>query len=88
MKTIIDDTIDILESMNVVATKVSTPPGFAGIQVDLPNETQAYFVWSKLDGDDYYFRIARFWESENPFAMWTSASLIVALSKTRILTKQ
>jgi len=88
MKTIIDDTIDILQSMNVVATRVSTPPGFAGIQVDLPNETQAYFVWTKIDSDDYHFRIAKFWESENPFAMWTSPSLIDALSKTRILTKQ
>jgi hypothetical protein len=36
-------------------------------------------------GDDYHFRVARFWEDENPFSMWVSTNLIKALAKTRIL---
>jgi hypothetical protein len=40
-----------------------------------------------MDGaDDYHFRIARFWEDENPFSMWVSNNLTHALAKTRILT--
>jgi len=88
MKTIVDDTIDILSTMNLQAKPVSTPPGFTGIQIELPNEAQAFFVWSKLDSQDYCFRIARFWESENPFSMWSCQSLIDALAKTRVMAKQ
>lgn len=88
MTSIIDDTIQILESMNLNAQKVTTPPGYSGIQVILPNDTQAFFVWTKMDGNDYHFRVARFWESENPFAMLVSTNLIDALAKTRILTKR
>jgi hypothetical protein len=89
MATIIDDTIKILESMNLIVMRVSTPPGHAGIRVILPDDSQAYFVWEKMDGaDDYHFRIARFWEDENPFSMWVSTNLIQALAKTRILTAQ
>lgn len=74
--------------MNLDAVKVTTPPGYAGIQVSLPNDTQAFFVWSKMDEGDYHFRVARFWESENPFAMWASGNLIDALQKTLLLTRQ
>lgn len=88
MTTIIDDTIQILESMELNAVRVATPPGYSGIQVELPNDTQAFFVWSKMDGNDFHFRVARFWESENPFAMLVSNNLIDALAKTRILTKR
>jgi hypothetical protein len=86
MATIIDDTIKILESMDLMVVRVSTPPGHAGIRVILPDDSQAYFVWEKMDGgDDYHFRVARFWEDENPFSMWVSTNLIKALAKTRIL---
>jgi hypothetical protein len=88
MKSIIDDTIDVLSAMGLKAIRVSTPPGFEGIQVELPEDSQAFFVWSKIDDNDYHFRIARFWESENPFSMWVCPTLIDALVKTRVLTNQ
>lgn len=74
--------------MNLNAHKVTTPPGYSGIQVNLPNDTQAFFVWTKMDGNDYHFRVARFWERENPFAMLVSTNLIDALAKIRILTNR
>lgn len=88
MPSIIEDTISVLESMQLDAIRVTTPPGYAGIQVFLPNDNQAFFVWSEMTEGDYYFRIARFWENENPFAMWTSGNLIDALQKTLSLTSQ
>jgi hypothetical protein len=87
MKSIIDCTIEILASMNLEAKKITSTPGFAGIQVDLPNDSQAFFVWSKMDGDDFHFRLARFWSSENPFSMFVSPTLPDALAKTRVLIK-
>lgn len=86
MPTIIDDTIKILESLNLPVAKVSTPPGHAGLRVLLPDDSQAYFVWSSMDDGDYHFRVARFWEDENPFSMWVSTNLIEALAKTRTIT--
>jgi hypothetical protein len=86
MKTIIDCTVEILASMNLRTSKVSTPPGFAGIQVILPNDSQAFFVWSKMDDNDFHFRVARFWANENPFAMSVATTLPDALHKTRVLT--
>lgn len=88
MPTIIDDTINILSLMNLTAVKVSTPPGFAGLQVELPNDAQAFFIWTKIDKDDFYFRMARFWANDNPFSMWVSPNLVEALAKTRVLTNQ
>jgi hypothetical protein len=87
-KTIIDDTVDVLTAMNLTVTKVSTPPGYSGLQVYLPNDTQAFFIWTKIDQEDYHFRMARFWQSENPFSMWIAPNLIQALAKTRVLTNQ
>ncbi len=87
-KTIIDDTIDVLNAMNLTVTRVTTPPGYAGLQVYLPNDTQAFFIWAKIDHDDFLFRMARFWQSENPFSMWIAPNLIQALAKTRVLTAQ
>jgi hypothetical protein len=51
MKSIIDDTIDVLSTMGLKAIRVSTPPGFEGIQVGLPEDSQAFFVWNKIDGN-------------------------------------
>jgi hypothetical protein len=88
MPSIIDDTMNILKSINLDAQRVSTPPGYAGIQVNLPNDSQAFFVWTKIDATDYHFRLARFWANENPFSMWVSPNLIEALTKTRVLANQ
>lgn len=88
MANIIDDTLSILKSMNLQAYKVSTPPGYAGIQVELPNDSQAFFVWTKIDATDFHFRLARFWANENPFSMWVSPDLIEALARTRVMTNQ
>jgi len=88
MASIIDDTLEILKSMNLQAYRVSTPPGYAGVQVNLPNDSQAFFVWTKIDGTDYHFRLARFWANENPLSMWVSPNLIEALAKTRVMTNQ
>ena len=88
MANIIDDTLHILKSMNLNAHRVSTPPGYAGIQVELPNDSQAFFVWTKIDATDFHFRLARFWANENPFSMWVSPDLIEALARTRVMTNQ
>lgn len=88
MANIIDDTLQILKSMNLNAHRVSTPPGYAGIQVELPNDSQAFFVWTKIDATDFHFRLARFWANENPFSMWVSPDLIEALARTRVMTNQ
>jgi hypothetical protein len=85
MKTIIDTTVEILQGLNLKTEKVATPPGYSGIQVDLPNDSQAFFVWTKMDDNDYHFRTARFWANENPFAMFVSTNLPDALAKTRVL---
>jgi len=69
MPTVIDDTMQVLKSMGISSYRVSTPPGYAGIQVDLPNDSQAFFVWTKIDQTDFHFRLARFWADENPFSM-------------------
>jgi hypothetical protein len=87
MKNIIDDTIDILASMNLQATRVTTPPGYAGLQIELPNDVYSFFVWKKLDDKDFAFRVARFWEKENPFSMMNCTNLIEALSHTQVLIK-
>ncbi len=84
-QSIVDDTLNILKSMNLYAQKVTTPPGYAGIQVNLPNDAQAFFVWTKIDQDDFHFRLARFWANENPFSMWVSPNLIEALARTRVM---
>lgn len=88
MSSIIDDTITVLKSMNLEATPVETPPGFSGIQVNLPHETQVYFVWAKIDKTDYAFRLARFWNSDNPFSMMIIPNLIDALYQIRSMARQ
>ena len=88
MPSIIDDTIVVLSSMNLQAIPVETPPGFSGIQVNLPNEAQAFFIWAKIDKDDFAFRLARFWANENPFSMLVIPNLIDALARTREMARQ
>jgi hypothetical protein len=88
MPSVIDDTMQVLKSMGISSYRVSTPPGYAGIQVNLPNNSQAFFVWTKIDQTDFHFRLARFWADENPFSMWVSPNLIEALTKTRVLANQ
>jgi len=88
MKTIIDDTVAVLLSIGLKATEVETPPGFKGLQVTLPHESQAFFIWAKIDNQDYAFRLARFWASENPFSMLVVPNLIDALARTQELARQ
>ena len=82
---IIDDTINILRDMDLEVNWVSTAPRFAGIVAKLPNDSQVFFVWSEMGGGDYHFRVARFWQSENPFSMMAYEDLIKALVNLRIL---
>lgn len=88
MTSIIDDTAQVLANLGLTVIKVSTPPGYAGLQVNLPHDNQAFFVWSKIDQNDYHFRLARFWANENPFSMWVCPSLTDAIAKTRVMTIQ
>ena len=88
MPSVVDDTIEVLKSMSLEAHRVATPPGYAGFQVNLPNDSQAFFIWTKIDAFDYHFRLARFWANENPFSMWVSPNLIEALTKTRVMANQ
>jgi hypothetical protein len=82
---IIDDTINILRGMDLEVNWVTTTPRFAGIVAKLPNDSQVFFVWSEMGEGDYHFRVARFWQSENPFSMMAFEDLIKALVNLRIL---
>ncbi|NBR23368.1 MAG: hypothetical protein EBU08_06255 [Micrococcales bacterium] len=85
MKSIIEDTADILKGMGLEVNAVTTAPRFAGIVARLPNDSQVFFVWSEMDEGDFHFRVARFWQSENPFSMMAFEDLIAALVNLRIL---
>jgi len=85
VKSIIEDTADILKGMGLEVNAVTTAPRFAGIVARLPNDSQVFFVWSEMDEGDFHFRVARFWQSENPFSMMAFEDLIAALVNLRIL---
>jgi hypothetical protein len=85
MKSIIEDTADLLRGMGLEVNPVATAPRFAGIVAKLPNDSQVFFVWSEMDEGDFHFRVARFWQSENPFSMMAFEDLIAALVNLRIL---
>lgn len=85
MKSIIEDTADLLKGMGLEVNPVATAPKFAGIVAKLPNDSQAFFVWSEMDEGDFHFRVARFWQSDNPFSMMAFDDLISALVNLRIL---
>jgi hypothetical protein len=82
---IIEDTISILRGMGLEVNPVTTTPRFAGIVAKLPNDSQVFFVWSEMGEDDFHFRVARFWQSENPFSMMAFEDLTAALVNLRIL---
>jgi hypothetical protein len=84
--TIIETTQEIIQGLGLEVNRVTTPPGFAGLSINLPNDSQAFFIWSKMDEDDYHFRIARFWAKDNPFAMFVCPDLTSAIAKTKVLT--
>ena len=86
MTTILDTTQEIIQDLGLQVSRVATPPGYAGLSVSLPHDSQAFFIWTKMDEDDYHFRIARFWANDNPFAMFICADLTSAIAKTKVLT--
>jgi hypothetical protein len=88
MKSIIENTADILRGMGLEVNPVATAPRFAGIVAKLPNDSQVFFVWSEMDEGDFHFRVARFWQSENPFSMMAFDDLISAITNLRILINQ
>ena len=85
MKSIIEDTASILRGMGLEVNPVATAPRFAGLVAKLPNDSQVFFVWSEMGEGDFHFRVARFWQSENPFSMMAFEDLITALVNLRIL---
>ena len=88
MKSIIEDTADILRGMGLEVNAVATAPRFAGIVAKLPTDSQVFFVWSEMDEGDFHFRVARFWQSENPFSMMAFEGLVSALVSLRLLINQ
>ena len=88
MKSIIENTADILRGMGLEVNPVATAPRFAGIVAKLPNDSQVFFVWSEMNEGDFHFRVARFWQSENPFSMMAFDDLISAITNLRILINQ
>jgi hypothetical protein len=88
MKSIIENTADILRGMGLEVNPVATAPRFAGIVAKLPNDSQVFFVWSEMDEGDFHFRVARFWQSENPFSMMAFDDLTSAITNLRILINQ
>jgi hypothetical protein len=85
MQSIIEDTANILRGMGLEVNPVATTPRFAGLVAKLPNDSQVFFVWSEMGEGDFHFRVARFWESDNPFSMMAFEDLISALVNLRIL---
>jgi hypothetical protein len=85
MQSIIEDTASILRGMGLEVNPVATAPRFAGLVAKLPNDSQVFFVWSEMGEGDFHFRVARFWESDNPFSMMAFEDLISALVNLRIL---
>jgi hypothetical protein len=85
MQSIIEDTAGILRGMGLEVNPVATAPRFAGLVAKLPNDSQVFFVWSEMGEGDFHFRVARFWESDNPFSMMAFEDLISALVNLRIL---
>jgi hypothetical protein len=83
--TILETTQEILEGLGLQARRVTTPPGFVGLSVELPHDSQAFFIWTKMDEGDFHFRIARFWAKDNPFAMFACPDLVTAIAKTKVL---
>jgi hypothetical protein len=83
--TIIETTQEIIKSFGLEAKKVTTPPGYVGLAISLPNDSQAFFIWTKMDDNDFHFRIARFWEKDNPHSMFVCPDLISAIAKTKVL---
>lgn len=83
--TIIETTQEIIKSLGLEVSRVTTPPGYAGLSINLPHDSQAFFIWTKMDEDDYHFRIAKFWAKDNPFAMFICPDLISAIAKTKVL---
>lgn len=88
MQTILDSTMAVFESMGLQGEHIPTPPGYAGLFVDLPNDFQAYLVWSKMDDNDFSFRIARFYESDSLKSLWVMDNLIEAVAHMRIIANQ
>ena len=88
MQTILDTTMDIFKSMGLNGESIPTPPGYAGLVVDLPNDFQAYLVWHKMDDNDFSFRVARFFENDSQKCVWVMKDLISAISAMRVLTTQ
>jgi hypothetical protein len=82
---IIDTTIGILKTMGLDAMPVTAQRGYVGVTAQLPNDAQAFFVWSKMNEDDFHFQIARFWQSDNPFSIMAFDNLPSAIENTRIL---
>lgn len=85
MPGIVDVTANIIRGMGLEVNPVSTAPHFVGIAAKLPNDTQAFFIWSEMDDGDYHFRIARFWQSESPFSMGSYTDLPLALNNLMAL---
>jgi hypothetical protein len=85
MTSIIEDTASILRGMGLEVNPVATTPRFAGLVAKLPNDSQVFFVWSEMNEGDFHFRVARFWQSDNPFSMMAFEDLISALVNLRIL---
>jgi hypothetical protein len=57
MKSIIEDTADLLRGMGLEVNPVATAPRFAGIVAKLPNDSQVFFVWSEMDEGDFILEL-------------------------------
>lgn len=87
METILDTTLEMFKSIGLEGKRVTAHPGYVALAVDLPNDAHAYFVWTKLDGNDFRFRVASFWiQDGSNQPLFKSSNLPDAFAKTRILS--
>jgi hypothetical protein len=64
-----------------------TPHGYEGLVVELPENSTAFFIWSKMNEGDFHFRLARFWENESPNSLEICPNLPQAIGKVREIVK-
>ena len=83
MATVLDDTVAILQAMGLVAETATMEKGYFGVAVKLPEDAQAYFVWSAMNEGDFHFRLARFCEGDEVHSHFIAENLPLAIEKTR-----
>jgi len=86
MKTVIDDTMAVLENTGIKCQAVQTKPGYQGFLIKTEPNSHAYFVWKNISQGDFQFVGAKFWADNQPNLGATERNLIMAICKVQNLS--